>query len=138
MKRLIINKEETIYDKFDGEYIFVNMDTGKYYSMKGNSGLVLNELEEGTTLDKIVSLFDATEEYNQEIIYQEVKGFITKLVALNVVIEKEIPQQGLQKTLLERTTTPFAGLTIEVYNDMEEVIKIDPIHNIADIEKGVR
>jgi len=132
MKQLIINHDEMIFDKFDDEYIFVNMETGKYFSIKGQSGVVINKLEEGITLEEIIALFEPTEDHDKAYIKENVHHFIDTLGKLNIVIERNKPEAEEHKT--SETKTPFVPLEIEAYVDMEEVIKIDPIHNAATLD----
>lgn len=112
-----------IAELVDGEYVVINLDSGKYYNIVGLGAQVLQCLVEGVSTSALVSSMPDD-------------GFISNL---NSFITNAV-DEGLLQPVDSNDTTELiphldhsAGietLTINVYTDMQELLGLDPIHEV--------
>jgi hypothetical protein len=137
--RLSINSPKVISDTIDGEVVIVNLDKGFYYSLDGIGAEVWRLMvQEGHDLKATV----------QEIALRHLnapKAIQTEIVRLIAELEQEeilLPTEGEAvasddnpDTLVGEDPTmrsPFQPLVLHKYVDMQEMLLLDPIHEVDD------
>jgi Coenzyme PQQ synthesis protein D (PqqD) len=108
----------------------VNLDTGTYYSMPGLSGLVWTWVINGVPLaDVTKSLLLACNDVPQSI-EADVEAFVSQLHANGLIL----PSAGepKQAPALPLDKQSFKPLLLEVYTDMQDLLLLDPMHDVAE------
>jgi hypothetical protein len=108
IKTYLINTQKAIGETLEGEAIIINLETGSYYSMN----------PAGTALWNAIS--------NRQPITLDAPGvldFINLLVTEELILEdtRESPAPAVTITELP---------TLEKYDDMQEMLLADPIHDV--------
>lgn len=116
-----INSEKIVADKFDNETIIVNLSNGNYYSLRGSATDIWNLLEVGLKTEEVSSYYSvlSDEELNQ------VSNLIKKLSDEDLAIRVE---EGSVARLEDELM--FSTISFEKYEDMQELILLDPIHEV--------
>ncbi|GAA4833763.1 hypothetical protein [Algivirga pacifica] len=124
MRFITLNSEKIVSDKFDMETIVVNLFTGSYYSLKGSAIHIFNCLEFSShTTSTLKNYFvDLTEEQALQI-----DSLIEQMLSENLLLEQTqsplIGQENIEKV-------NYQEISFEVFNDMQELILLDPIHEV--------
>ncbi len=129
-----INQPDVIYEKFDKEYVVVNLKNGSYYALKGTSAHIWRELVNGASRDEILTALQSEYAADESIIVSAVETFLMELEN-----ETLVTRQSKTLTLNTHSTptsnpprVPFTPPVLEKFTDMREVLQLDPIHQVDD------
>ncbi|MCA1553557.1 MAG: PqqD family protein [Chloroflexi bacterium] len=124
---------------FDDEVVVVNLNSGSYYTLENEAAFIWSLLAHGCTesslLDQIGHRYGAS--YSE--IEHVVKPFLAELQGEGLVTadfrdggESTAPQPAsqLDPDAVQRT---FATPILHKYTDMEELLLIDPIHEVDEM-----
>jgi hypothetical protein len=119
---------KVVSDRFDDEVVVVNLESGVYYSFRGAAVEIWTRVEAGASTKSIHSRFV----YSDPSQENKINLFIEFLTQENLVIPGE-PEAGQG----DSTDDPlsFTWLEFSKFEDMADLIMIDPIHEI-DPKKG--
>lgn len=133
-----VNSPQVVCETIDGEVVIVNLEQGHYYSLLGTGVKIWEGIEQSLCrqdlLEMILNLYDG----NYEEIARSVHGFIEilqkeGLICLNsdngLTGERSESSQVINSTSEKLS---FEIPTLEKYSDMEDLLLIDPIHEVAD------
>ena len=119
-------KSKVVSDQFDSEVVVVNLESGSYYSMKDTAQEIWCLLENRISRSKVIDAFsDLTEDEKLKI-----ENYLDFLLSEGLIEENEA-QEGADSS----ASLKFVGLTYSKFDDMSDLIMIDPIHE-ADENKG--
>ena len=118
---------QCVAEDFDGEIVALNMDTGTYFSVKGNAARVWNDLVHGHALEALIERAGAN---------AALAGAIESFAA-------EAQKEGLIR-LAEMPGTPSAAPgtdfgdtelpVLEAFHDMQSLLLLDPVHEVDEDE----
>lgn len=129
MKIIQLDSSNIAKEVFDNELVMINIPLGKYYSVRGSTGVrVLEILEQPVTRQQIVQAVTAEYEVGEEQAAAEVEAFILQLEEESLVTASQenagaVIAAGAGKQV-------YASLALEVYDDMQELILLDPVHDV--------
>ena len=130
MKAYQLDSTNVATEIFDNEAVLINIPQGKYYSVRGNTGIrILEILQEPISLDNILATIQNEFELADDgSSVTEIKGFINQLENENVVIlvteTIEFKIAGTDFKL------PYEKTELEIFDDMQELIMLDPVHDV--------
>ena len=121
-----------IAEDFDGDIVILNLDDGRYFSLRGAGPSVWNALMAGATAQSII---DSVRQ-SRNVWADSTNQFLRRLLELQLI------------RAVGKTTSVSAGMPIdwnslsdgdqpeiEVFDDLAELILADPIHDV-DAEAG--
>ena len=130
MSRLCIAGPSVVHEAIEGEVIIVNLDKGLYFSTDGVGASIWAMIVAGRTADEI--LLWAKDALDAGVLFAgDVAEFLDDLRENELVRDvAETPEGG-------DFDVPAAPATYEkprlnVYADMEELLLLDPIHDVSD------
>ena len=114
-----IRTPQVVHETVAGEVVAIDFATGSYFSLRGPAESLWSALsgDETRALDAVTDVVDGAATHD------EVAAFLDQLVDLN---------------LLERTGPPASAgqgtgaLVVEHFTDMEDLILLDPVHDVSD------
>jgi len=137
MKERIVlsrNNDDIVFEDFENEIVVINLKNGKYYSLSG-SGLIIWELiDKYIDKETLKNLFSG--KYSEEAgIEEEIDGFIEELLTENLAITISVnnEEQYIEDQFDKRLEGKYLAPVIEKYTDQQELLKLDPIHEVNDI-----
>ena len=118
-----IRAPQVVHETVDGEVVAIDFATGSYFSLRGPAEAAWSALrgDEAQGVDAVAAA--VAERYADEADPGPVGAFLDQLV---------------DEGLLERTGDASAnghgtgGLTFEKFTDMEELILLDPVHDVSE------
>jgi len=119
-------KSKVVSDQFDGEVVVVNLESGAYYSLRDTAQEIWSLFENKISRsDVIKSFLNLTEDEKLKI-----ESYLNFLLSEGLIEENETKSEDNFTSSLT-----YVGLTISKFDDMSNLIMIDPIHE-ADEDKG--
>ena len=135
-----INIPNIVQDNIDGEVVIVNLQKGYYYSLIGTSADIWDSIISGLNLNKIIEKIIQKYEGEPEQIIQSVQEFIRQLEQEEIIIKQlnAEPQQinkpnHIKPKSVEDKQKKFHLPKIEKYTDMEDLLVLDPIHDVDEM-----
>jgi hypothetical protein len=120
--------QKVAHEVIDGEAIVIHFDTGNYYSLNGVAGQIWQWIAGGASREEILEAFEP-------LTAEQIGSFDTFAEGLvsEELIEKEA---GGGESRLEAPLpkTAFEVPEFAKYNDMQNLLLADPIHDVD--EKG--
>ena len=121
-----------VAQEFEGEVIALNLEKGTYYSLRGLSAVLWHDLAAGHPVEALAALTTAHPGGAQQV-----SEFVTNLTAQGLL--RPAPS-GVAIKAEPEFAAAVAGntaidLTFEVFDDMNSLILLDPVHDI-DTSRG--
>jgi hypothetical protein len=122
-----------IHQHIDGEAVIIDFASGSYYSASGSGAAVWNLLAAGLSVADLVATLTARFTGDGAIIADAVTAYLEQLAAEGL-IEAGAALPGMAEALpdLPAARPAFAPPTLQKYTDMEDLILLDPIHEVDD------
>jgi len=133
MQRFRVNEPNVVYEAFDEEIVLVNLETGNYYSVRGTGPAIWLELARGRGVAEIAETLNAQFSGEAPTMEAAVADFARALVEAELLVE------AANGVAVDATSapaadpgekTPFEPPVIESYADMQDLLMLDPIHDV--------
>jgi hypothetical protein len=141
-----IKKPDVVHETIDGETVIVNLENGVYYSLRDSAVDIWNMIEGGANAEELLGMLLSRYEGSRN----EIQGAVTDLLV-------ELQEEGLVRVSATKSSsgspatgassdskTAFVPPRLEKYSDMQELLLLDPIHEVDEdgwpnkAEGGVR
>jgi hypothetical protein len=129
-----INAPKVVHDIIDGEAVLVHLGSGSYYSTDRVGADVWSFLEKGASLGQIVDEVSKRYEGSREDITQGVATLLVELQKEELILPAAAvkPQESFNAAAsaqgIEKTS--FQPPRLQKYTDMEDLLLLDPIHDV--------
>jgi hypothetical protein len=118
-----INSPSVIHETIDDEVVIINLDKGHYYSLDGCGARIWKATIGGAPTAAIVASFEG----DGATILDGVQALIAELESEGLIVPGESDGGG---AALDGPALPFKAVTLQRYSDMEELLLLDPIHEV--------
>jgi hypothetical protein len=133
-----VNSPHVVRETFDdNEVVIVNLNSGSYYSLEKVAAEIWNLIEAGAAFDEIVGVIGQRYEDGGSGIAEAVKRFLHELQQEDLIIlsTRDVMAKGAMREIAldaEASTTKslFEAPVIQKYTDMQELLLLDPIHEV--------
>jgi Coenzyme PQQ synthesis protein D (PqqD) len=128
-RRFRIDPAKVVHETVDGETILIHLDTGNYYSLTGVGADVWRLAVAGHSAAEIASALAAAYDDGAEVIGAAVGGLVADLEAERLLEPADVVPVP-PPVLAPNGAGPFVAPVLERYEDMQEYLLVDPIHEI--------
>jgi hypothetical protein len=131
LRRFRVNEPSVLFESFDEEIVAVNLDTGNYYSISKTGPMIWMDAVNGLSVEEIVDRVGSRYTGERDAIATEVGAFIDRLLSNELLVESSGVSPRRERTLvLGADRTQFVSPVIENYSDMQDLLMLDPIHDV--------
>ena len=127
-------KPSTVHERFGDETVILNLDSGSYYSAQGTGTVIWNLVSDGASEAAILQHMRAEYAGNGDEIASATAKFLDQLVAESLVEPDDIVDgNGEQAPAIAgapNKANTFSLPLLQKYTDMEEMLLLDPIHEV--------
>ena len=129
-----INAPSVVSQTIDQETIIINFDTGVYYSTNETGAAIWSLIEQRATCCRIVDCLRRTYTPDGVSIGDSVARFIEDLRREELIVVSDATSETDTATVPEAAKDPptFSAPVLERYNDMADLLLLDPVHEIED------
>lgn len=129
-KAYCIASSEVAAEEFDGEYVVLDLGTGRYFSFAGGAALVWAGLVAGATPSELAARLPAGSQARASFA-AFVEGAINAGLLREAEREAERPADVDASDLAERIAAAGDTFAFEGFDDLTELLAADPIHDVA-------
>jgi len=125
-----VDDREVIHEVIDGEAVLVHLGTGRYHSLRGAASEIWTLVVAGHGTDSIVAAMEGMFEGEPGLVARETRRLLDELVAQGLVrpaaakASPPVPSPGSRR--------PFERPLLETFEDMQDLLLLDPIHETGD------
>jgi hypothetical protein len=126
--------ENVIHEVMDGETMLVRLDSGNYYCMNISGGQVWALIEQGASKNQIVSFLSECYGIEKCQIEESIDTFLKYLIVEELIVPKHPSDDHTPALPAEvcQAAVPFEPPQLTKYSDMQELLILDPIHEVSD------
>jgi Coenzyme PQQ synthesis protein D (PqqD) len=126
------NRPRVINETIDGEAIMIDLTTGSYYSLDRVGGEAWAILEASATVEDIVAELGRRYDADPAEIRRGIDDLLQRLVAEELVVpcDDGEPFQAAPAGPLPAGRRPFQSPRLEKFTDMQDLILLDPVHEV--------
>jgi hypothetical protein len=124
-----INRDRFVRETIDGETIIMDTVSGRLLLLRETAPLVLTMLDSGTPQKSVLE--EVSNRYGTEAETQT-RNFVAKLAELGVIVTEGAVDSDRNAKAVGAVNWPsaFAPPVVEVYDDIADIITMDPIHDV--------
>lgn len=130
-----------VRETFDDEVIIINLDSGSYYSLDEVGARIWGLLEEGATEQRIAQRMALAYDGDHDDIHAAVRALLCQLRAEALIVDGGLafPMPERAADAAPALTRPrFTAPSLSVYIDMQDLLLLDPIHEVDAVGWPVR
>ncbi|MEQ9814717.1 MAG: PqqD family protein [Azospirillaceae bacterium] len=133
--RYEIAAPDVVAEDFDDEIVAINLDTGRYFSLRGTGHAAWSHLASGGSLRALTGEPEALPEDARAAAL----AFLETLIGEGLLRERgEATDSAVSPAATPATSSPalapgaLLALAVESFDDMQEMLLADPIHEVEE------
>lgn len=127
----VIHEAKAVSQTLEGEAIVINLEKGSYYSLNATGSEMWDLIIGGQPLDQIARYISDRYGITPEEAMSEVQSFVSVLKQEDLIIPAEHPA-SIPVPAATKAETLFVRPSFERYDDMQEMLLADPIHDVGE------
>jgi hypothetical protein len=129
--RFRINAPRVIHEPFEHEIILVNLDTGRYYCLQKTGVDLWNGLMDGASVEELIDGFTAAYDAAPEMVTAAIVNAVETFAREDLVVQTLSADRVTgQWRVRDSGGHPFEPPVLETYTDMQDLLLLDPIHEV--------
>jgi len=133
MTHFQVNSPNVIHEVIDGEAVLVSLESGSYYSIDNVGAAIWSHIEHGLSLPQIIEAITNQYTGEQTQIETGVNQLVAQLQEERLIVPVETAQTNGSSTAINgnsQVKIPFEPPVLHKYTDMEDLLLLDPIHDV--------
>jgi hypothetical protein len=127
-----VNSQDVVHETIDGEVVIVNLATGTYYSTSESGLDIWNGIDRGLAVEQMIEELARVYVEKPENIRKGIEKMIKRLSEEGLIVPLQGPMKGDTANWLSvEVGTQFRQPDIQKYTDMEDLLILDPIHEVG-------
>lgn len=129
-----INAPNVVSEQFEREVVIVNLESGCYFSLLGSAPTIWQELEAGAMRIKdlqqaLIQAYDCTGIDASTL----TTNFLKQLLDQALIVPAKSTERFIEVGKISRNKLPpFEPPILEVFTDLQDILLLDPIHDVDD------
>ena len=130
--RYQVNAPSVISEVIDGVVIVLNFDNGHYYSLNGGGSRVWSGLASGRAVEELGATLAARHGLEPAATAATLAEFAGRLEAEGLIRRSTSPATAPVEAGADAESGTFEPPAFEKFTDMEQLLLLDPIHEVSD------
>jgi len=133
--RYCVNEPSVISEVIDGETIVLNFESGHYYSFNPSASEIWLRVLAGSPIASATESVARRFAVDPAAIRREVEDFVRRLEAEQLIRrapDDTVPAPATVSEAAGDSVAAFSSPEFEKFTDMEELLLLDPIHEVGD------
>lgn len=138
-----VNRPDVIDERFDDEFVLVNLRDGTYYGVNSTGTLLWEQIVEGASPTQMIASLSKHFAAEPAVIANAVQAFLDDLAQESLIIAHENSTVTTSPVSARPDVSPHANLQVDLqapfvlpafekFTDMQQVLQLDPIHEVDD------
>jgi hypothetical protein len=128
--RFAANHPAVVDEMIDGEVVVIDLRSGNYFSLVQSAAVIWATLATRPTHDEVAATLARVYDAEPEQCFAVSGAFLDVLVAEGLVVQADALEQEGAAPELPTTGGPLPEPRLEKFDDMQQLILLDPVHEI--------
>lgn len=128
--RFAVTSRDVVAEDFDGEFVVLDLSTGKYFGLSGGSAIVWRGLLAGHSLTSLCAKLPAGDAKRDAA-----AALVASFVDHGLLVADPATDPVGPESIAEELMAAAGPFSIDVFDDLQDLILTDPIHDV-DQEAG--
>ena len=120
--------EKVVAEQFDNEIVIVNLDSGAYFSLRESAATAWLALTNQVPPNEVAERLAGAAGADIGVVRGDVERFVQTLLENGLIERTDHVAQGWNG--LPKAAAAYAAPVIEKYTDMEDLLLLDPVHDV--------
>lgn len=125
------NTPRMIHETIDKETVVIDTETGVYFSITGSGYLIVHALDQGARVADLAAWLAAAFDVDPSALRLQVEEFVSQFLVEALVVPTTDAPGALGEFVLTGGEV-YAPPVLEKFTDMQELLMMDPIHEVSD------
>jgi hypothetical protein len=125
-----VNAPDVTFEAFDGEVLVINLRSGSYYSLRESAVPIWVMLSAGYAAEEIGRELARVGNAKESVAIAAVDGFVRELESDQLVVRLVDGLRPTRTQVAVTLPTAFTPPVYDRYTDMQQLLMIDPIHEV--------
>ena len=130
----VVNEPTVVHECIDGEVLVIHNHTGAYYSLRGTAAAIWQSLVAGHA-PAVIAAHLSDDATTAEQVASDLAVFLDRLLSDGLV--RPGPASASGDPLVDGPV-PYVSPVVEAFTDMQDLLLLDPIHEVGDAGWPVR
>jgi hypothetical protein len=130
--RFAANHPAVVDEMIDGEVVVIDLASGSYFSLVGSAAVIWASLAARPTLDEVAAYLGRVYDAEPDECFAAGGAFLDALVAEGLVVQVDGAGESRTDPVLPAASGPLPEPQLEKFDDMQQLILLDPVHEIDD------
>jgi len=127
-----LTNPQVMHETIEGETIIIDLSTGTYFSLRGSGPAIWSALADGADTEGIRQSLERMYEAGPGEIDGAVETFLGQLQAETLIAPGTPAAAPPAAQVAAPTKIPFEPPQLEKYEDLQDIILLDPVHMVDD------
>lgn len=124
---------QAMHETIDAETIVIDLATGTYYSLRGSGPVIWNALGAGASREAVIDALVERYEGGRDEIGASADEFLSTLETERLITRNDgVGDPATPARDSNGDRSPFEAPVLEKYEDMQDIILLDPVHMVDD------
>src|SRR5262245_43915893 len=129
----VLASRDIVSEDFDGEFVVLDLGSGKYYSMDAAASTLWRAITAGVSMQALVDAVDGAAPASTRITAQAIHDYAEQFVAYGCLARSDAPGSAPLDPATAAALKGSAGPPkVEMFIDLADLIKADPIHDVEE------
>ena len=124
----VVDNSRVAHQAVDGEVIAIDFQSGAYFSMRETAADIWALLDSGESLEDVIAAY--TKQTDTDRVAEEIGTFV--MSALNAKLLTRASESRRSNGPV-KACAAYTAPILEQFEDMAELIKLDPIHEVSEL-----
>lgn len=120
-----------LHETIDHETIIVNLEIGTYYSLNPAGTSIWSGFDRGASVEEIVEVLAQQSGADAGIVQRGVSAFVEQLLAEKLLVACEGEPEASEPVTDWPDGLRFEPPALSTYTDMQELLLLDPVHDVG-------
>ena len=126
-----INTPRIVHEEVEGQVVAIDFEPGVYYGLAGVAADVWGAIGEGVRVDALLDAAGRRYPDAPATVSDEIGQFLDQLDERELIVTLE-GEPPVHEVWGESLGSPYALPKLEVHTDMQDILLLDPIHDVSD------
>jgi hypothetical protein len=129
----VVASRDIVSEDFDGEFVVLDLGSGKYYSMDAAASALWRAITNGVSVQALMDAVDGAASASTDITGQAIRDYAEQLVAYGCLARSDVPGSApLDPATAAVLKSSDGPPKVEMFSDLADLIMADPIHDVEE------
>jgi hypothetical protein len=129
----IVASRDIVSEDFDGEFVVLDLGSGKYYSMDSAASALWRAIAAGVSMRALADVVSGTIPADTGVTARAIHDYAEQLVVYGCLARSDVPGSApLDASIVEALRASAGPPKVEMFSDLADLIMADPIHDVEE------